>query len=67
VELHELGRHREAEPEPALGASRRAVGLPESVKRVGQELVADACAVVDDAHLELARVASHGQSIRRST
>ena len=42
VQLHDVPHDCEAEPEPPVGARRRAVGLPEPIEDVGQEVGMDA-------------------------
>src|SRR5213594_2417225 len=53
VLLDEMTDDREAEAQPAVGATDRAVGLPETLEDVRQELCRDALPGVADGELEM--------------
>ena len=53
VEFDELSDDREAEPQAAVRAGGRGVGLAEAIEDVGEELRVDPFAAVDDADLEM--------------
>ena len=60
VKLDQVAGDREPDPEPALRARRRAVGLAEAVEDVGEELGRHARARVADLDRELALAAGEG-------
>ena len=55
VQLDQLPRDRQAEPEPALLPGGAGIRLAEALEQVGQELTADPDARVADLHLDVTR------------